>query len=133
MARSRTRSSTPAATAAPRRNGSAAAPRAAEAGLVDALDKSQAMIEFDMDGTILSANDNFLRCMGYALHEILGKHHSLFVDEETCASAEYQEFWSKLKRGEFHAGQFKRLGKGGARSGCRRLTTRSSTVAGPSR
>ena len=47
------------------------------------------------------------------MHEILGKHHSLFVDEETRASAEYQEFWSKLKRGEFHAGQFKRLGKGG--------------------
>jgi len=113
MARSRTRSSTSADTAAPKRNGSAAALQAAKAGMVDALDKSQAMIEFDMDGTILSANDNFLRSMGYALHEILGKHHSLFVDEAMRASTEYQEFWSKLKRGEFQAGQFKRLGKGG--------------------
>lgn len=113
MARSRTRSSTSAAAAAPKRNGSAAVVQTAKAGVVDALDKSQAMIEFDMDGTILSANDNFLSCMGYTLQEILGKHHSLFVDEAMRTSAEYQEFWSKLKRGEFHAGQFKRLGKGG--------------------
>lgn len=113
MARSRTRSSTSAATAAVKRNAPAAALQAAKAGVVDALDKSQAMIEFDMDGAILSANDNFLRCMGYMLPEILGKHHSLFVDEAMRGSAEYQEFWSKLRRGEFHAGQFKRLGKGG--------------------
>lgn len=113
MARSRTRSSITAAPAAPKRNGSAAVAQAAKAGVVDALDKSQAMIEFDMDGTILSANDNFLSCMGYTLQEILGRHHSLFVDEAMRASAEYQAFWSKLKRGEFHAGQFKRLGKGG--------------------
>ena len=113
MARSRTRISTSVAKAAPKKNGSAAALQAAKAGVVDALDKSQAMIEFDMVGTILAANDNFLHCMGYTLPEILGKHHSLFVDEGMRASAEYKEFWSKLKRGEFHAGQFKRLGKGG--------------------
>ncbi|MCE9553819.1 MAG: PAS domain S-box protein [Planctomycetes bacterium] len=113
MARSRTRSNTPTATAALKSSGSASTHQTAKASIVDALDKSQAMIEFGMDGTIQSANDNFLRTMGYAPDEILGKHHSLFVDEAMRASAEYQDFWSKLRRGEFHAGQFKRLGKGG--------------------
>ncbi len=87
--------------------------RTATAGMVEALDKSQAIIEFAMDGTILGANDNFLRCVGYSLPEILGQHHSLFVDDASRNSNEYREFWNRLSRGEFCAGQYRRLGKGG--------------------
>jgi methyl-accepting chemotaxis protein len=82
-------------------------------GVLDALDKSQAMIEFELDGTIVSANENFLRAMGYTLDEVRGRHHSLFVDDATRASDAYREFWHKLNRGEFNAGQYKRLAKGG--------------------
>ncbi|MES1151839.1 MAG: PAS domain S-box protein, partial [Dongia sp.] len=78
-----------------------------------ALDKSQAIIEFNMDGTIITANANFLAAMGYSLDEIRGKHHSMFVDPAYRDSAEYREFWVKLNRGEFEAAQYKRLGKGG--------------------
>jgi methyl-accepting chemotaxis protein len=78
-----------------------------------ALDKSQAVIEFNMDGTIITANENFLKTLGYTLEEIRGKHHSLFVDPAYKASAEYKEFWEKLNRGEYQAMQYKRLGKGG--------------------
>lgn len=84
-----------------------------QASILDALNRSQAMIEFQMDGTILTANDNFLRVMGYALDEIKGRHHGLFVDEPTRQSGEYREFWGKLNRGEFHAGQFRRVSKSG--------------------
>lgn len=82
-------------------------------GQVAAIGKSQAVIEFEMDGTILAANDNFLKTLGYALAEIKGKHHSMFVDESYRQSADYREFWAKLNRGEYVADQFKRLGKGG--------------------
>ncbi|MFN0050934.1 MAG: PAS domain-containing methyl-accepting chemotaxis protein [Planctomycetales bacterium] len=82
-------------------------------GITDALNRSQAMIEFQMDGTIVTANENFLRVMGYSLDEIQGRHHSMFVDDATRSSSEYRDFWAKLNRGEFHAGQFKRLGRGG--------------------
>ena len=78
-----------------------------------ALDKSQAIIEFDLDGKVLTANQNFLSTMGYALAEVVGQHHSLFVDPATKASPDYQAFWAALRRGEFQAGQYKRLGKGG--------------------
>jgi methyl-accepting chemotaxis protein len=78
-----------------------------------ALGKSQAVIEFAMDGTILTANENFLGALGYSLDEIQGRHHSMFVDEATRMSAAYKEFWAKLNRGEFQAGEFKRVGKGG--------------------
>lgn len=78
-----------------------------------ALGQSQAVIEFDMDGKILSANGNFLNTMGYRLDEILNKHHSMFAEPAYAASAEYKEFWEKLRRGEFQAAQYKRLGKGG--------------------
>jgi len=78
-----------------------------------ALDKSQAIIEFNMDGTIITANANFLGAMGYALDEIKGKHHSMFVDPAYRDSAEYRDFWAKLNRGEFQAAQYKRFGKGG--------------------
>ena len=82
-------------------------------GQVDAIRKSQAVIEFAMDGTILDANENFLRTLGYRLDEIKGKHHSMFVEAGYRTSAEYGEFWRKLRAGEFQAAQYKRIGKGG--------------------
>ncbi len=82
-------------------------------GQLAAISKSQAVIEFKMDGTIITANDNFLQTLGYSLEEIKGRHHSLFADEAYKHSAEYKEFWSKLSRGEYIAGEFKRIGKGG--------------------
>ncbi|MBC8793268.1 MAG: chemotaxis protein [Tagaea sp. CACIAM 22H2] len=84
-----------------------------QAGQIDALQRSQAVIEFDLDGKIITANENFLKTLGYALEEIRGKHHSMFVEPAYAASAEYKEFWTKLRRGEFQAAQYKRLGKGG--------------------
>ncbi|MTI42769.1 methyl-accepting chemotaxis sensory transducer with Pas/Pac sensor [Roseibium hamelinense] len=82
-------------------------------GQINAINRSQAVIHFDLDGTILDANPNFLNAMGYTLDEIKGQHHSLFVEPEYRASAEYGEFWAELGRGEFKTGQFKRLAKGG--------------------
>jgi methyl-accepting chemotaxis protein len=82
-------------------------------GQIAAISKSQAVIEFKMDGTIVNANDNFLRAMGYTLDEIKGKHHGLFVDETQRNSLEYKEFWAKLNRGEYVAGELKRVAKGG--------------------
>ncbi len=82
-------------------------------GQIAAINKSQAVIEFDLAGTILRANANFLAVTGYALDEIVGRHHSLFVDEETRGSPAYAQFWSKLGRGEYEEGQFRRYGKGG--------------------
>jgi methyl-accepting chemotaxis protein len=78
-----------------------------------ALDRVQAIIEFGLDGRILHANDNFLRTVGYTLAEIKGQHHSLFVDPAYRDSQEYRLFWDKLGRGEYEAGEFRRLGKGG--------------------
>jgi methyl-accepting chemotaxis protein len=78
-----------------------------------AIDKVQAVIEFNMDGTIITANDNFLQTVGYRLEEIIGQHHSLFVDEATKASQAYRDFWQKLNRGEFESQEYKRFGKGG--------------------
>lgn len=82
-------------------------------GQLEAISKSQAVIEFELDGTIIKANDNFLRTLGYSLDEIQGQHHSRFVQEPYRSSMEYQEFWAKLRRGEYVAGEFKRVGKGG--------------------
>jgi methyl-accepting chemotaxis protein len=84
-----------------------------QAGQIEALQRSQAVIEFDLDGKIITANENFLKTLGYALDEIRGKHHSMFVEPAYAASGEYKEFWAKLRRGEFQAAQYKRLGKGG--------------------
>jgi methyl-accepting chemotaxis protein len=81
--------------------------------LADALGRSQAVIEFGMDGTILAANDNFLKALGYSLGEIQGKHHSMFVDPSERDSAAYRDFWAALKRGEYQAAEYKRIGKGG--------------------
>jgi methyl-accepting chemotaxis protein len=80
---------------------------------IAAIGKSQAVIEFAMEGTILHANDNFLKALGYTLDEIKGKHHSMFVDDAYRQSADYKEFWAKLNRGEYVADEFKRIGKGG--------------------
>lgn len=82
-------------------------------GKVEAISRSQAVIEFNLDGTIITANDNFLKAMGYRLEEIQGKHHSMFVEPQYKNSSEYKQFWEALHRGEFQAGQFKRLAKGG--------------------
>jgi methyl-accepting chemotaxis protein len=82
-------------------------------GQIAAISKSQAVIEFKMDGTVLSANDNFLKALGYTLDEIKGRHHSMFVDEAFRQSYEYKEFWAALNRGEYQAAEYKRLGKGG--------------------
>src|SRR5713101_1042777 len=83
------------------------------AGQVGAIRKSQAVIEFNMDGTIIDANDNFLKALGYTLDEVKGKHHSMFVEEAYRQSSDYREFWAKLNRGEYVDEEFKRIGKGG--------------------
>ncbi|GAA6142530.1 PAS domain-containing protein [Hydrogenophaga sp. 5NK40-0174] len=82
-------------------------------GQLSAIGKAQAVIEFDLKGNILTANENFCQALGYALEEIKGKHHSLFVDAAYRASPEYTAFWEKLGRGQFDAGQYRRFGKGG--------------------
>ena len=82
-------------------------------GQIVAIGKSQAVIEFNMDGSIRTANDNFLHTLGYSLSEIQGRHHSLFVDTSERDGAAYREFWAKLNRGEYQAAEYKRIGKGG--------------------
>jgi methyl-accepting chemotaxis protein len=82
------------------------------AGKVSAIGRSQAVIEFNLDGTIVTANENFLGAMGYSLTEVTGQHHRMFVDPAEANGAAYQDFWAKLKRGEYQAGEFKRFGKG---------------------
>ena len=78
-----------------------------------ALDRALARIEFDLDGRILAANDNFLATLGYSLGEIQGQHHRLFCEPSLVNSSEYGDFWRRLNAGEFFRGQFKRLGKHG--------------------
>ena len=83
------------------------------AGQINAIGKSQAVIEFNMKGEILNANDNFCRTMGYSLDEIKGKHHRIFADPEYAASSEYMAFWQHLNEGQFDSGEYKRFGKNG--------------------
>jgi methyl-accepting chemotaxis protein len=83
------------------------------AGQIEAIGKSQAVIEFNMDGVVLDANDNFLATLGYSLAEIQGKHHSMFVQADARGSADYREFWATLNRGDFRSGEYNRVGKGG--------------------
>ena len=83
------------------------------AGQLAAINKAQAVIQFSLDGKIIEANENFLATVGYTIDEIRGQHHSMFVEPGYRASAEYRSFWEKLGRGEFDAGQYKRVGKGG--------------------
>jgi len=82
-------------------------------GQVEGITASQAVIEFKMDGTILTANDNFLRTMGYRLDELVGRHHGIFMSETDRKSYAYRDFWDHLNRGEFQTGAFKRLAKDG--------------------
>ncbi|WP_306821362.1 PAS domain-containing methyl-accepting chemotaxis protein [Janthinobacterium sp. 61] len=82
-------------------------------GKVSAIGKAQAVIEFDMQGNVLDANDNFLAVMDYDLSDIQGEHHRMFCEPEYASSAEYKKFWQKLNRGEFDAGRYKRLGNHG--------------------
>jgi len=83
-------------------------------GKLQAIDKSNAVIEFNMDGTVITANDNFLTALGgYSLNEIKGKHHRVFVDANYARSAEYNEFWRKLNNGEFFVGTYTRIDKRG--------------------
>jgi methyl-accepting chemotaxis protein len=82
-------------------------------GRLDAISRAQAVIEFTLDGKVVTANENFLNTMGYRLEEIQGQHHSMFVDPAYAGSPEYQEFWAKLRSGEYIAAEFKRIGKGG--------------------
>jgi len=86
---------------------------ALDAGFIDAIRKSMAVIEFQLDGTILTANDIFLECMGYSLEEIRGKHHRLFVSAAYAASPEYRQFWFDLAQGKFYRGRFERFAKHG--------------------
>ncbi|TCU70217.1 methyl-accepting chemotaxis sensory transducer with Pas/Pac sensor [Bradyrhizobium sp. R2.2-H] len=83
------------------------------AGQIAAIDKAQAVIEFNMDGTIITANANFLGALGYSLAEIKGQHHSMFVEPSERDGAGYREFWAALNRGEYQAAEYKRIGKGG--------------------
>jgi methyl-accepting chemotaxis protein len=80
---------------------------------IEAISKSQAVIEFAMDGTILDANQNFAETMGYSLEEIRGKHHSMFVEDSDRNTAQYREFWARLNHGENLPGEYRRVGKGG--------------------
>nr|WP_315752095.1 MULTISPECIES: PAS domain-containing methyl-accepting chemotaxis protein [unclassified Bradyrhizobium] len=83
------------------------------AGQIEAIGKSQAVIEFNMDGTVITANDNFLHALGYTLAEIRGKHHSMFVEPSERESAAYRDFWASLNRGQYQSAEYKRIGKGG--------------------
>lgn len=82
-------------------------------GQIAAINRAQAVIEFNLDGTIVEANENFLQALGYALTEIQGQHHRMFVEPSYAQSQEYQSFWRELAAGEFKTGEYKRIGKGG--------------------
>lgn len=82
-------------------------------GQIAAISKSQAVISFNMDGTVMDANQNFLSALGYSLDEIKGKHHGMFIDPVFKNSVEYSQFWDSLNRGQYQAGEYKRIGKGG--------------------
>jgi methyl-accepting chemotaxis protein len=84
-----------------------------DAGKMLAIGRAQAVIEFEMDGTIIDANPNFLNALGYTLADIAGKHHSMFVEPAQRDSAEYRNFWDSLRRGQFQTAEYKRIGKGG--------------------
>ena len=82
-------------------------------GCMTAITKSQAIISFELDGTIIEANDAFLNAVGYRLDEIQGRHHSMFVPPEEASSPEYRRFWRILGEGRYMTGEYRRIGKGG--------------------
>ncbi|CAN5753264.1 PAS domain-containing methyl-accepting chemotaxis protein [soil metagenome] len=97
-----------------KRDDGAAAKRIADLeGAVAAISRSQAVIEFELDGTIITANENFLATMGYNLGDVQGRKHSMFVDPAFAGTADYADLWRKLNAGEYLAGKFQRVGKGG--------------------
>ena len=79
--------------------------------ILTALSASLAIIEFQVDGTIITANENFLKTMGYTLNEVKGQHHSMFADPAYASSLEYKKFWDDMKNGQFKTAEFKRFGK----------------------
>ncbi len=91
----------------------ASARRSSKAAKLDAIERSQATVTFDLDGTLIEANENFLRLMGYTLDEVRGRHHRLFVDPAEAADPAYEAFWATLRRGEFQTAEYRRLAKGG--------------------
>ncbi len=88
-------------------------PESSDDGVLVALNRVQALIEFELDGTIISANQNFLDAVGYKLEEVQGKHHRIFCDAEYTSSLEYKTFWKRISEGEFFSGEFKRIRKDG--------------------
>ena len=87
--------------------------RAKSQGQIQAIQRSQAVVEFSLDGTVVDANENFLSVVGFGLNEIVGQHHRMFIDPEEARSDKYRAFWEKLRVGEFQVGEYKRIGKGG--------------------
>jgi methyl-accepting chemotaxis protein len=87
--------------------------RRSMAAKLKAMDRSLAIIEFELDGKIVTANENFLATIGYTLDEIRGKHHSMFCEPGIRGTPEYEGFWQQLNRGEFKSAEFRRFGKGG--------------------
>lgn len=83
-------------------------------GMISAINRAQAVIEFELDGTIITANENFTSALGYSLEEIQGQHHRIFCEPDYAKSADYSAFWKKLADGEFEAGEFERFSKDGA-------------------
>lgn len=83
-------------------------------GKLAAIDRSQAMVEFALDGTILAANENFLRIFGYARADLIGQHHRMLCDEQLVRSLDYQALWQRLGRGEFDAGRYLRRARDGS-------------------
>ncbi len=83
------------------------------AAQMEAIGRTNLIIQFKPDGTVITANDNFLKAMGYSLNEIQGRHHRILCDDELTQSSEYREFWAKLQRGEYVADDFKRIARGG--------------------
>ncbi|UZE10593.1 methyl-accepting chemotaxis protein [Pseudomonas sp. B21-053] len=86
---------------------------ASQTGLLDAIDRSMAVIEFDLDGVVLRANDNFLKTLGYERDQVLGKHHRQFCTAEFARSSQYAQLWSRLKSGQFESGTFERINSKG--------------------
>ncbi len=82
-------------------------------GQIEAINKAMGVISFNMDGTIIDINDNFLDVVGYRREDVIGKHHRMFASPEVANSTAYAEFWAKLNRGEFDAGEYQRMGSGG--------------------
>ncbi|MFK7854744.1 MAG: PAS domain-containing protein [Granulosicoccus sp.] len=82
-------------------------------GVIDAINRVQAVIEFELDGTIITANDNFCTAVGYSLDEIKGQHHRIFCESDYHSSLEYKQFWKNFSEGEFDSGEYKRITKSG--------------------